>query len=301
MTDKLIGAVEAGGTKFVLAVARMDGTIVERARIDTRSPAQTFPAMAAFFARHAKLAGIGIASFGPIDTDPASSAYGTVTTTPKPGWSGARYHDALSGLGAPILVDTDVNGAALGEWLKGAGKGCETVAYTTVGTGIGTGVLHRGIARGGISHLEAGHIRPPRDPARDPFVGRCPYHGDCLEGLASGPAIIDRWGAPLDVLAGRDPNAVPLIASYLADFAVNLILLHMPDRLIFGGGVMKAPGMLDSVRAQAEARLAGYVRHPRLDAGFGEYIVSPSLGDDAGITGAIELGRRASRQGSNRQ
>lgn len=299
MTEKLIGAVEAGGTKFVLAVARTDGTIVERTRMDTRSPAETFPEMAEFFARHANLAGIGIASFGPIDIDPASPAYGTFTTTPKPGWSGARFHEALSALGAPILVDTDVNGAALGEMLEGAGKGCETLAYTTVGTGIGTGVLHRGIARGGISHLEAGHIRPPRNRERDPFAGRCPFHGDCLEGLASGPAIIDRWGASLDVIAEREPDAVPLIASYLADFAASLVLLHMPDRLIFGGGVMKAPGMIESLRAQTEERLAGYISHPRLDSGLVQYIVAPSLGDDAGITGAIELGRRASGQGSD--
>lgn len=296
MSEALIGAVEAGGTKFVLAVARMDGSIVERARMDTRTPVETFPEMAAFFARHGPLAGIGIASFGPIDIDPSSPAYGTFTTTPKPGWSGARFHDALAKLGAPILVDTDVNGAALGEWLGGAGQGCETLAYTTVGTGIGTGVLHQGVSRGGISHLEAGHVRPPRDALRDPFRGRCPFHGDCLEGLASGPAIIDRWGAALDEVAARDPDAVPLIASYLADFAITLVLMHMPDRLIFGGGVMKAPGLIDSLREQAEARLARYVRHPRLDPGLARYITAPGLGDDAGIAGAIELARRASGQ-----
>ncbi|UIP06456.1 ROK family protein [Erythrobacter sp. SDW2] len=296
MSEPLIGAVEAGGTKFVLAVARMDGTIVARARMDTRTPAETFPEMSAFFAQHGPLAGIGIASFGPIDIDPTSPDYGTFTTTPKPGWSGARFHDALASLGAPIVVDTDVNGAALGEWLAGAGRGCETLAYTTVGTGIGTGVLHKGASRGGISHLEAGHVRPPRDAARDPFAGRCPFHGDCLEGLASGPAIIDRWGASLDEMAARQPDAVPLIASYLADFAVTLVLMHMPDRLIFGGGVMKAPGLIESLRQQAEVKLAGYVQHARLDPGLASYIVAPGLGDDAGITGALELARRASGQ-----
>jgi fructokinase len=296
MADQLIGAVEAGGTKFVLAVADAAGRIVARTRIDTRTPAETFPQMAAFFASHGPLAGIGVASFGPIDVNPASNAYGTFTTTPKPGWSGARFQDALGALGAPILIDTDVNGAALGECLAGAGMGCETIAYTTVGTGIGTGVLHQGEAHGGIGHLEAGHVRISRDPARDPFPGRCPFHGDCLEGLASGPAIIDRWGMPLDEAATRHPDAVPLIASYLADFAVMLVLMHMPDRLIFGGGVMKTPGLMQALRAQAEARLAGYVRHPRLDPGLATYIAAPALGDDAGITGAIALGRRASRQ-----
>lgn len=300
MEDTLIGAVEAGGTKFVLAVASHEGRIIERARIDTRTPAETFPEMAAFFAaaqaKHAPLSGIGIASFGPIDLERASPTFGAFTTTPKPGWSGARLQDALAGLEVPLAIDTDVNGAALGEWLGGAGQGCETLAYTTVGTGIGTGVLHQGQSRGGISHLEAGHLRPPRDPARDPFAGRCPFHSDCLEGLASGPAIIDRWGASLDSVAATNPDAVPLIASYLADLAVSLVLLHMPDRLIFGGGVMKAPGLLDSLRAQTEARLGGYVRHDRLDPGLANYIVTPGLGDDAGITGAIELGRRASRE-----
>jgi fructokinase len=296
MTDHRIGAVEAGGTKFVLAVADGAGQIVARARIDTRTPAETFPEMAAFFAAHGPLAGIGIASFGPIDINPASPAYGTFTTTPKPGWSGARFHDALAGLGAPLLIDTDVNGAALGEWQAGAGQGCETLAYTTIGTGVGTGVLHRGEARGGISHLEAGHIPVARDHSRDPFPGRCPFHGDCLEGLASGPAIIDRWGMPLNEAAEAHPDAIALIASYLADFAVTLVLLHMPDRLIFGGGVMKTPGLVESLRTQAEARLAGYVSHPRLDPGLASYIATPGLGDDAGITGAIALGQRASRQ-----
>jgi fructokinase len=293
MAGPLIGAVEAGGTKFVLAIADAQGTIRARARIDTRTPAETFPEMAAFFAAHGPLSGIGIASFGPIDINPASDAYGTFTTTPKPGWSGARFHDALGHLGAPILVDTDVNGAALGEWLAGAGQGCETLAYTTVGTGIGTGVLHEGISRGGISHLEAGHIRVPRDGLRDPFSGCCPFHGDCLEGLASGPAIVARWGIPLNEVARQQPDAIALIAAYLADLAATLVLLHMPDRLIFGGGVIKTPGLLQALRDQTEARLAGYVVHPRLDPGLRTYIAAPALGDDAGITGAIALGQRA--------
>lgn len=300
MSEKMIGAIEAGGTKFVLAIATHGGEIVERARIDTRTPAETFPEMAAFFgaakARHASLAGIGIASFGPIDVDPGSPGYGTFTTTPKPGWSGARFQDALATLDVPLTIDTDVNGAALGEWLEGAGQECATIAYTTVGTGIGTGVLHDGVPRGGISHLEAGHVRIPRDPARDPFPGRCPFHSDCLEGLVCGPAIIDRWGSTLDEISQRNPDALPLIASYLADFAVSLILLQMPDRLIFGGGVMKTPGLLESMRLQCEERLGGYVTHRRLTAGLNDYIVAPGLGDDAGITGAIELGRRASKQ-----
>lgn len=299
MNEHLIGAIEAGGTKFVVALARGDGTILVQDRLPTVTAAETLPQVAAFFraaaASHGPIAGFGVASFGPVDIDPASPAYGTITTTPKPGWSGARFQDALAGFAAPVVVDTDVNGAALGEWLDGAGQGCTTLAYTTVGTGIGTGVIHAGRPRAGFSHYESGHIRVPRDPVRDPFAGICPYHGDCIEGLASGPAITARYGQSLDAMADC-ADAVELIASYLADLAANLVLLHAPDRLIFGGGVMKAPGILSSLRRQTAARLAGYIAHPRLDPGLERYIIGPGLGDQAGITGAVELGRQAIAQ-----
>lgn len=294
MSAGLIGAVEAGGTKFVLALARPDGLVLERARVPTEHPSITLPALRDFFAaaqtRHGAIAGFGIASFGPIDIDPASPAYGTFTTTPKPGWSGARFQDVLAGFAAPVVVDTDVNGAAIGEWLAGAGRGCKTLAYTTIGTGIGTGVVRDGRSLMGISHFESGHIMPPHDRVLDPFAGTCPFHGGCLEGLASGPAIAARFGTSLDQL---EAEAVELVAGYVAHLAATLVLLHMPDRLIFGGGVMKAPGLIEAVRRKTETALAGYVRHPRLDAGLASYIATPGLGDDAGITGAIELGRQA--------
>ncbi|OGS50218.1 MAG: fructokinase [Erythrobacter sp. RIFCSPHIGHO2_12_FULL_63_10] len=301
MTSGLIGAVEAGGTKFVLALARASGEVIERARIATRTPDETFAEMRTFFSaaqdRFGQIGGIGIASFGPIDIDPASPTYGTFTTTPKPGWSGARFHDALGEFNAPLAVDTDVNGAALGEWLEGAGRGCTTLTYTTVGTGIGTGVLGSGKPKGGMGHYEAGHIRVPLDISRDRFGGICPFHGNCLEGLASGPAIEARFGTSLDLLEGKARGeAVKLIGGYLADFAATLVLLHMPDRLIFGGGVMKAPGLIEEVRRQTEARLGGYVRHAPLTPGLADYIAAPALGDDAGLNGAIELGRRALAQ-----
>lgn len=292
----LIGAVEAGGTKFILALATHDGEVVARTRIPTNTPAETWPAMRAFFeqasAAQEPIAAFGVASFGPIDIDPASPAYGTFTTTPKPGWSGARYHDALAGFGAPIMVDTDVNGAAIGEWQAGAGQGCRTLAYTTVGTGVGTGITRDGRSLMGISHFESGHISTPHDHTADPFPGICPYHGDCIEGLACGPAIERRWGRSLDMLTD-EPHAVALIAGYIAQLAQALVLLHMPDRLIFGGGVMKAPGLIEAVRKATAAKLNGYVKHPRLDEGLEQYIVTPGLGDDAGMTGAVELGRRA--------
>lgn len=296
MTGHVIGAIEAGGTKFVAALARSDGTILDRMRIPTETPETCFPALVEFFAHagavHGPIAAFGIASFGPIDINPASPAYGTFTTTPKPGWAGARFHDALARFGVPIVVDTDVNGAAIGEWQSGAGRGCDTVAYTTIGTGIGTGVVRKGRALMGFSHYESGHIRPRRDAQVDPFTGTCPYHGDCLEGLACGPAISERWGRSLDQLAD-EPGAVDLIGGYIADLATTLVLLHMPDRLIFGGGVMKAPGLIEAVRRHTAARLGNYVRHPRIDEGLEHYIVAPGLGDDAGITGAIALANQA--------
>ncbi len=295
MTERLIGAVEAGGTKFVLAVARESGEVIAETRIATRTPDKCLPEMAAFFRHaaqaHGPIAAFGVASFGPIDIDPASADYGRFTTTPKPGWAGARFHDVLGEFGAPIVVDTDVNGAALGEWAMGAGQGCHTLAYTTVGTGIGTGVVQDGHSLAGFSHFESGHIPVARDPVHDPFPGRCPFHGDCLEGLASGPAIEERWGSSLSKLASP-AGPLEIIADYIAQLAASLVLLHMPDRLVFGGGVMKTPGLIDAVRRKAEARLGGYVQAPQLDPGLQRYIVLPGLGDEAGITGAILLGKR---------
>lgn len=296
MAQPLIGAIEAGGTKFVLALAQTDGTLLAETRVPTLTPAETWPAVAAFFteaeAAHGQIAAFGVASFGPIDIDPASPAYGTFTTTPKPGWSGARFHDVLGQFGAPIVVDTDVNGAALGEWSSGAGVGTTTLAYTTVGTGIGTGLVSRGKPLLGFSHYESGHIPMARDPQQDPFPGHCPYHGDCLEGLAAGPAIEARWGASLSKLASPT-DKIDLIAGYLAQLAATLVLLHMPDRLVFGGGVSKTPGLLAALRQATERRLGGYVQAPQLDPGLERYIVAPALGDQAGITGAILLGKSA--------
>jgi fructokinase len=292
MSDRLIGAVEGGGTKFVLALADEGGAIRSHARIPTGTADATFRAMTDFFraaeASHGKIRAFGIGSFGPLSIDTAAHDWGAITTTPKPGWRGASYPRALASFGVPVGIDTDVNAAALGEWLSGAGQGIATLAYTTVGTGIGVGVLHDGKPLAGITHYEGGHIRPQRAP-RDSFPGVCPTHGDCVEGLAAGPAIQARWGDRLDRLGTEETG---LIARYLAELATTLVLLHMPERLIFGGGVSKAPGLIEALRRITEARLAGYVSHPALDPGLERFIVPPALGDDAGIRGAIELGRR---------
>lgn len=284
----LIGAIEGGGTKFVLAVADERGAIRAHTRIPTARPEETFAAVRAFFAEHGPVAALGIGTFGPICLDRGSGEWGRFTTTPKAGWSGVSVPEELAGFGVPIALDTDVNAAALGEWVAGAGQGASTLAYTTVGTGIGSGVLQGGVPLAGITHYESGHIRPRRVPG-DTFPGVCRTHGDCAEGLAAGPAIKARWGNSLDNLGEQE---IELIAAYLAEFATSLVLLHMPERLVFGGGVSKAPGLIPAIRRHTEALLAGYVAHPALDPGLERYIVPPALGDDAGIRGAIELGRR---------
>lgn len=287
-----IGAIEAGGTKFVLAIAREREQALERVELPTRTPAETFAEMVAWFegaaARHGRIAAFGIGSFGPIELDPRKPDFACFTTTPKPGWSGASFREALAGFEAPLNLDTDVNAAALGEWLAGAGRGCGSLAYTTIGTGVGSGVLKHGAVLSGWSHYESGHLLVRRDPARDPFAGVCPYHGDCLEGLASGPAIKARWGHDL---SSADQDQVALVADYAGQLAAALVLLHRPERLIFGGGVMKAPGMIEALRRLTRERLAGYIAE--WDEELSQRVVLPQLGDNAGITGAIELGRRA--------
>ncbi|WP_246021677.1 ROK family protein [Alteraurantiacibacter aquimixticola] len=283
----LIGAIEAGGTKMILALAGKDGTILARQRIATRDPAETLADIRDWFAAQGAISALGVASFGPLDTNPASPAYGTITTTPKPGWSGFSWREALAPLNVPVTIDSDVNGAALGEWKAGAGAGKSCVAYTTVGTGIGAGVISDGRTLGGIGHLEAGHIRPAR-PTGDDWPGHCPYHGDCLEGLASGPAIAARWGHNL---SSASVEEVELVASYLAEYAMTLALTHMPEVMIFGGGVSKARGLIEAIRRLTREKLAGYI--PAYDRDLTGIICLPQLGDDAGITGALILASRA--------
>ena len=291
MEQRLIGAIEAGGTKFVLALAREDGEVLARGRIDSASAEVTFPQMCAFFrqasAEHGPIAAFGVGSFGPFDNDPASPGYGTITTTPKTGWPGANFIAALAEFGVPVVCDTDVNAAAIGEGLAGAGRGCGLIAYATVGTGIGVGLVRDGAVLGGFGHYEAGHVPVARAPG-DTFAGACRVHHDCVEGMASGTAIRARWGGEL---AGKEQ--IELIAHYLAQLAAVLLLTHMPERLIFGGGVMQVPGLIEALRRAAEARFANYIHSPHLDPGLERYIVTPGLGNDAGITGAIALGRKA--------
>ncbi|HPE48357.1 MAG TPA: ROK family protein [Hyphomonas sp.] len=292
----MFGAIEAGGTKIVCATATAPDRIEARITLPTGSPEQVFRQIGEFFAWEGlgsrPLRAIGVGAFGPVDVNPASPAYGKVLSTPKPGWTGADWRAALARFNCPVAIDTDVNAAAFGEWQFGAGQACSPLAYVTVGTGIGVGILHDGRSRSGTHHYEMGHIYPPRDSRDDGFTGVCPFHADCLEGLASGPAIEARWGRALNELP-QDHPAHALEARYLAYLAVTVTLSHMPERILFGGGVMKTPGLIARIREQACTLLAGYISEGPASGDLSDYIQFPALGDDAGITGALILAERA--------
>jgi fructokinase len=275
------GGVEGGGTTFVCAAGEGPDDLVTET-IQTADPASTLGRVTSFFA-HRDVAAIGLATFGPLDLDPASPGYGTVTAAAKPGWEDADVTAELRTLGVPIAVDTDVNGAAIGEWRWGAAVGLDTFLYVTVGTGIGGGGLVNGSPLHGRTHPEMGHIRVPRH-SEDEYPGGCRYHGDCLEGLAAGPAIAARWGLPaedlvVDLVAARD-----LEAFYLGTAMANLTLTLSPRRIILGGGVMGMPGLLDATRTVMVDSLAGY-SEPDPEA----YLVPPALPGRSGVLGAIAM------------
>jgi fructokinase len=288
------GGIEAGGTKWVCAVADHPAEPLKTETFPTTTPEETVRRAVRFFAENGPVGAIGVGSFGPVDIRRSSPTWGTITTTPKPGWAGTDLAGALrSGLGVPIALDTDVNAAALGEWRWGAATGLDTFCYITVGTGIGGGAVVNGRILHGLLHPELGHMRIPHDRARDPFDGTCPYHGDCLEGLASGEAIRQRWGQPGQRIA--DAAAWQLEADYLALALVNVICALSPQRIIIGGGVAKQPTLLPQVRRRVREILAGYLRAPELtdpDA-TDRYVTAPALGDRAGVIGATGLAQDA--------
>jgi fructokinase len=288
------GGIEAGGTKWVCAVADRPGHPDKLDTFATTSPGETVARAVRFFTENGPVETLGVGSFGPVDIRRDSPTWGTITTTPKPGWGDTDVAGALrSELGVPIVLDTDVNAAALGEWRWGAAAGLDTFCYITVGTGVGGGAVANGRLLHGLLHPEFGHMRIPHDRAADPFAGICPYHGDCLEGLASGEAVRQRWGRPGQELS--DPAAWEIEAKYLAFALVNVVCVLSPQRIIVGGGVAKQPALLPMVRQRLRELLAGYLRAPELtepDA-IGRYIVSPQLGGDAGVIGAIELASEA--------
>ncbi len=286
------GGVEAGGTKFVCMVGSGPQDIRAETRFPTTSPTETVGRAVAFFQNQAlstPLSAIGVGSFGPVDLDPASPTYGYITSTPKPGWAQTNLVGMLrESLRLPVAFDTDVNTAAYAEYRWGAGQGLDPVLYLTIGTGIGGGIVSRGEPLRGLVHPEVGHILLPRDQSADPFPGACPYHGDCFEGLASGPALKRRWGQAAEALP-EDHPAWDLEAHYVALALMNLILCYSPRRIVVGGGVMQRQGLLPLVRRKVQQLLNGYVQSPLIVQRIDEYIVPPALGNRAGVLGAVAL------------
>ncbi|MBS4223215.1 ROK family protein [Lederbergia citrea] len=287
----MLGAIEAGGTKFVCAVGTEDGKIIERIQIDTLTPEQTMPEVIGFFQKY-EIDALGIGSFGPVDIDKNSETYGNITSTPKRGWANFPFVKTMEeALNVPIEFNTDVNAAALGEMMHGAARGVDSCLYITVGTGIGGGAVVQGKMLQGLSHPEMGHILVRRHP-EDSFIGACPYHQDCLEGMAAGPAIEKRWGKKGHQL--QDNEKVWEIESYyLAQALMQYIVIVSPKKIIMGGGVMKQAQLFPLVHQQVKELLNGYVPLPQVTERIEDYIVAPGLGDDAGITGALMLAKQA--------
>ncbi len=287
MAHGMLGAVEAGGTKFRCAVASADLRIVDSRYVLTTDPDATLATVAEFFGRFEPVAALGVASFGPVDLDPDSPAYGSIMETPKPGWSATSVLDRLSeALGVRAVVQTDVEAAAVAEQTLGPGPRPRRLAYVTVGTGIGAAVATDGAPWRGRRHSELGHI-PVRRVVGDDYPGCCPFHRDCLEGMACGPAMAERWGLDPAEAAGRD-DVWHLEAAYLAQLVRVLAYSFAPDRIVFGGGVGARPGLAEMIRAQSLADLGGYADYSVDDDRF---VTAPSLGDDSGLLGAALLAR----------
>lgn len=293
---QIFGGIEAGGTKFVCAVGTGPDDIRAETRFPTTTPEESLGRAVAFFQeqqRQQPLAALGIASFGPVDPNPDSPTYGYITTTPKAGWQNIEFAGHMArALGVPVRLDTDVNGAALGEYRWGVAQGLDTFIYLTIGTGLGGGGMVNGRLMHGLMHPEMGHIRIPHDRARDPFPGNCPFHGDCLEGLAAGPALAARWGQRGETLPA-DHEAWALEAHYLALGLVNFICTFSPKRIIMGGGVMDQPRIFPLIHKEVQQLLNEYIQMPQILEKIDDYIVSPQLGNRAGVLGAIALAQEA--------
>lgn len=287
----VIAAVEAGGTKFICGLGTEEGKIIEKINIPTTNPEETMQKVIEYF-KDKKFDVMGIGSFGPIDPVKGSKTYGYITKTPKPYWSDYNMIGELKKhYDVPMEFDTDVNGAALAESWWGAGTGLKNLVYITVGTGIGAGAVVNGTMLQGLTHPEMGHIFLKRHP-EDKFEGRCPFHKDCLEGMAAGPAIEDRWGKKGQELMDKD-EVWELEAYYLAQALVNYILILSPQRIIMGGGVMKQQQLFPLIRKNVQKFLNNYVYKKEILEEIDKYIVYPGLGDDAGFIGSIALGKIA--------
>ncbi|MDO3675393.1 ROK family protein [Paenibacillus ehimensis] len=286
-----IGGIEAGGTKFVCGVGNECGEVVDSISFPTEDPETTLGKAIAYF-KEKSVDAIGIGSFGPIDLRLGSPTYGYVTTTPKPGWGNVDFLGTLRReFDVPCGWNTDVNAAAFGEATWGAAKGLKSCLYYTVGTGIGIGVFLEGRLVQGLVHPEGGHMLTRRHPGDD-FAGLCPYHGDCLEGMASGPAIEARWNVKGHELPSSHP-AWEMEAYYIAQSITGAVLLNSPEKVILGGGVMQQSQLFPLIREAVKANLNGYVSAGEIAERMDEYIVPPGLGQQAGLCGAFALGLAA--------
>ncbi|MDF2538791.1 MAG: hypothetical protein K0S76_1812 [Herbinix sp.] len=284
----LFGALEAGGTKMVMAIGNENGEILEQKSIPTETPDITVIQIIEYF-RDKNISALGIGSFGPIDLDRNSKTYGYITSTPKLAWSNYDLVGAIQKeLNIPIGFDTDVNASALGEATWGAIMGVPSGIYITIGTGIGMGVYMNGSLLHGMLHPEGGHILLHKHP-EDTFEGSCPYHPNCMEGLAAGPAIEKRWGKKA-VMIEKDSKAWEMEAYYIAEGLVNYILTLSPHRIVLGGGVMHQEHLFPLIREQVAKLLNGYVKTSQL-ADLDSYIVPASLNDNQGIMGCIQLAK----------
>ncbi len=292
VNNRLYGGIEAGGTKFVCMIASSTRKIYASARFPTTTPQETLGDCIAFFKGHSRkypISALGIGSFGPLDLDPDSPAHGFITTTPKQQWSDTGITRIMeAGLDVPVVLDTDVNAAAFAEYVWGGERKFDPLLYITIGTGIGGGCVVRGEPIRGLIHPEMGHLRIPHDREMDPFEGICPFHKNCFEGLASGPAMQARWGLPAEKLPGDHP-AWDLEALYIAYALVNLMLSFSPCRIVLGGGVMSRAGLFPKIRTRVKELLAGYLYPPEVLQQIDEIIIPPALKAKSGILGAIAL------------
>ena len=289
----IYAGVELGGTKCVAILARGPGDVLARETVPTTSPGETLGSLGTILARwrlEQPYAALGIASFGPVDLDPRSAHHGHITTTPKPGWSGTDVLGALRQVAdVPAAFDTDVNGAAFAEMRWGSGQGFNDFAYITVGTGVGVGLIVNGAPTRGFAHCELGHIRVPR-LAGDEFPGSCPFHGDCVEGLAAGPSLIARVGADRVIHLSADDPIWNSVAWAIAQMCHAIVCTAAPGAIAIGGGVMeRQPHLLERVERMLVESLAGYMKLPE----GGSYLRVPALGADAGPLGAIALAMSA--------
>lgn len=287
----MLAGIEAGGTKMVCAVSDAELNLKGSAVFPTTTPQETIAEIINYF-RKFDIDAVGIGSFGPIDLNPKSPTYGNITKTPKTGWSDFDFVGVFKkAFGVPVGFDTDVNAAILGEVYKGAAYGCNNAIYITIGTGVGVGVYCNGGLVHGLVHPEAGHILLNRHP-EDSFEGSCPFHKNCVEGMASGPAIEKRWGKSPKLLIEND-KVWELEAYYIAQAVASYILTYSPEKVILWGGVMHQDKLFDMVRSNVKEILNGYVHSEMVDSKIDQYIVKPALGEKPGITGALCLARIA--------